>query len=139
MIFPEPYLNIFTIEGELFIDMTKFKNPVVSIKGYANSTAEKLVDALNECRNEYIDKGNTYNTTFKFVALDGTGGKDISEKILPNLVDIIHNLLYPFNISRHLYCCFLFSIVVKSFVILLLIQSGTSSHFLFHTKIMIKY
>lgn len=32
-------------------------------------------------------------------------------------------------------CCFLFSIVMKSFSILLIIQSGTLSHFLFHKKL----
>lgn len=56
-------------------EWTQFKNPIVIIKGYANSTAQKLVADSNKCRkDEHADEYN--DTTFQFVPLDGTGGND---------------------------------------------------------------
>ena len=53
---------------------TEFKNPVITIKGYPNSTAQELANHMN----------NPYrNTTFQFVPLNGTGGNTPRPSITP--------------------------------------------------------
>lgn len=47
---------------------TDFKNPIITIKGYENSTAKKYADFMNT--HPYY---KSHGITFQFVALDGTG------------------------------------------------------------------
>ena len=56
---------------------THFKNSVVVVKGYKNSTAQELVNYLNK-------RGNIYGTIFEFVALNGTGEGDSNDTAKPS-------------------------------------------------------
>lgn len=56
---------------------TDFKNSVVTIKGYTNSTAQELANNMNSLPYHYG------KTTFQFVPLDGTGGNTPKPSVTP--------------------------------------------------------